>query len=889
MPNWKRYVQKHLPPLRVKPEREAEIVEELAVQLDQAYQEALQSGETPEAAEKTASRQFRDWRALARTIETSERDANRLPPPILARLASGIPGDLRHALRLIRRSPGFALIAVATLSLGIGGCIAIFSLIDAILLRPIDYWQPDQLTMVWENNVARGYHQNVVAMADYLDWKARNHVFSDLSLVSDQIWNVTGRGEPVEMKGISVSPEFLPMLGVRPLLGRSFTREEGHPGGGDVCLISHRLWVQRFGAEAAAVGQTVLLDGTPRTVIGVLPANFPWLGTPLDVLTPAQFPVRDWRHKAGRWLRVVGRLKPGVTLSQANRDMAAIAKQLEQEYPSFNKTWGVELEPLSAHFAGGSGKALWILMASVGLVLLIACSNVANLQLARAAVRGREVALRAAVGASALRLLRLLMIENLLLALTGGLLGSAGAYFAIRLIQLYGPQDLSRLQTAGFSVPVAWFAVGASVLTGVLFGMAPALASLRVNLMETLREGSRGSIAGSVGYRARNVFVIAEVALALVLLTGAGLLFRSLMNLAAVPTGFDPHNVLTASVTLSGNPDGAHLIATYDDTLARLRQLPGVEHAGFITWLPFSGMGAATGYTVVGAPPVPKDQEPDADVRVVEPGYFETMRIPLLRGRLFRDSDNRVGQPRRFVVNEILAKEAFGNADPLGKSLVVEMGDDTRGEIIGVVGNTKHESLDGDIRSMVYYVEAGLPISFGTFVVRTNGNAEKLGPSVTAAIQEVRKDQPVSEVLTMDQRISGSISQQRFRTALLGAFALIAVLLSMIGVYGVMSYAVERQTHDIGVRLAVGAEPVKLKRWMTANGMRLALIGLVIGSVAALAATRVLKSLLYNVSPADPVIFTVTALLLAFVSLLASYIPARRVTRVDPLIALRWE
>jgi putative ABC transport system permease protein len=895
MPDWKRYIQKHLPPLHIKPEREAEIVEELAAQLDQVYQEALRNGEPPDAAEQIACKQFPNWQALARSIEISERDANRLPPPLLQRLTRGIPSDFRHALRVIRKSPSFALIAVATLALGIGGCVTIFSLIDAVILRPIDYRQPDQLVMVWESNVKHGGGKNVVSMANFLDWKARNHVFSDLSVVENQIWNVTGRGEPEEAKGISVNPEFLPMVGVRPLLGRSFTMDEGRAGGGDVCLISHRMWVQLFGAEASAVGQTILLDGTPRTVIGVLPANFPWLGTPLDVLTPVQYPVRDWHHKAGRWMLVMGRLKPGVTFKQAGAEMSAIGRQLEQEYPDFNTNWGVALEPLSARFAGGSGTALWILMASVGLVLLIACSNVANLQLARSAVREREVALRAAVGATTLRLVRLLMIENLVLALGGGILGCASAYGAIHLIKLYGPQDLARLQSAGFSAPVAWFAVGASVLTGVLFGLAPAFASLRLNLMESLKEGGRGAIRSSGGNRTRGAFVIAQVALALVLLTGASLLLRSLMNLAAVPTGFDSHNVLTATISVSGKVDGARLIATYDQMIAGMRSLPGVESASFITWLPFTGLGAATGFTVVGGQAFPPSQEPVVDVRVVQPGYFETMRIPLLKGRLFRNEDNRMGQPLRFVVNETLVREAFGRSDPLGKRLMVQMGmgDDTNkdpsGEIIGVVGDTKHLSLDGDIRAMVYYAESGLPLSFGTFVVRTSGDPKQLASAVTAAIREVRKDQPVSDTLTMDERIAGSIAQQRFRTALLGAFALIAVLLAVIGVYGVMSYAVEQRTHEIGVRLAIGAEPAAVKRWMTIQGMRLAGIGLVLGSIAAAGATRVLKSLLYKVSPDDPLSFVLTALLLALVCLAASYIPARRATRVDPLIALRWE
>ena len=895
MPDWKLYVRKHLPPLRVKPAREVEIVEELAAQLEQAYLEALNSGRDESEAERAAIAQLPDWQKLALEIEASQ-PAQHRPD---SRVWQGVPGDLRHALRVLGQSPAFTMVAIATLALGIGGCTTIFSLIEAVMLRPIDYREPNQLVMVWENQYRQGFHKNVVALGNYLDWQARNHVFSDMSPVLKQIWNVTGHGEPVVLNGYSVNDRFLPMLGVQPLLGRGFREEETRAGGPKVAILSHRIWAEKFGASSDAIGQTLVLDGTPRTIIGVLPAGFPWIGKPMDVLTPTQFGKRDWRVKAGRFLFVAARRKPGISLGQAQQEMSAIARQLEVEYPEFNKDWGVEVVPLADHFAAGSGTALWVLMGAVGLVLLIACSNVANLMLARAVVREREMALRAALGATTQLLVRLLLVESLLLALIGGILGCAGAYGAIRLIQLYGPQDVGRLESAGVNVWVALFALLASGFTGIAFGLAPAVAAARLNLGATLKDGGRGALNTVRGERLRSIFVVVQVGLALVLLTGATLLLQSLYRLSSVPPGFDPHNLLTGTIMVSENinssrddaflSEGTRLSVMCGRMVDRLRSLPGVESAGFISWLPFTGLGAATGFTVAGRPPYAPGQTPVADVRVVRPGYFETMRIPILRGRLFTGADDLVDAPRAFVVNQTLARETFGADNPIGQRLKVDMGDDKPGQIIGVVGDTKNTSLDGDIRPMVYYIQQQLPISYGSFVMRTKGPPELMARAMVAAIREIKKDQPVTDVRTMDDWIGRSMARMRFQTALLGGFALIAVVLAVIGVYGVMAYSVEQRTHEIGLRLALGAEPRLLKQWITARGMRLAAAGLTLGLFATAACTRVLNSLLYGVKPGDPGTLLGASALLAAACLLASYLPARSATRVDPVVALRGE
>jgi putative ABC transport system permease protein len=883
MPDWKAYVREHLPALVLRPEREREIVEELAQQLEQKYADAISGGASEAEAVSAAEAQIRDWQALARDIEKSERRRKRPG-------ASGLVGDVRHAFRVMRKSPIFTLVAISTLAIAIGGCTAIFSLLNAVVLRDIGYRDSDQLVMVWEAQNKRNFHKNVVAMADYLDWKARTHAFSDLCIVLDRVWNLTGDGEPVEVAGIAVSARFLPMLGVQPLIGRSFLESEGRTGGPFVAILSYHLWSTRYHSDPSVIGQKITLDGVPETIIGVLPAGFPWLGKQLDVITPDQLPTdRDWRKKAGRFLRVAGRLKPGVTISQANREMNNIAQQLEVEYPEFNKDWGVEVEPMSEHFAAPARRSLWILMAAVALVLLIACSNIANLLLARAAGREREMALRSALGAGRGRLVRLLLIESLALALSGAVLGCAGAYAAVRMIQTYGPQDVPRLESATINFPTAVFAISASILAAVLFGLAPAIASARVNLAGALKESGRGVLGTIRGRRIRGALVVGEVALALVLLTAAALVLKSLARLSAVPTGFDPHNVLTATINISGKVTDAQLETMIHDMMRRMRELPGVDNASFITFLPFAGMGAATGFSVAGRPPYGPGEAPVTDVRVVQPGYFETMRIPLRRGRFFNDADNRDGGRRTFVVNETLAREMFGSSDPLGERLIVQMGGDAPGEIVGVVGDTKHASLDGAIRPMVYYAQAQLPISWGSFVVRTKESPGLLANAVVAAIREVKKDQAVSDIRSMDEWIGRSIAQQRFQTALLGSFAFIAVLLAMIGVYGVMSYSVEQRSHEIGVRLAVGAEPAALRRWVTGQGMMLAGAGLILGLAGAAVSTRVLKSLLYETSPGDPATFGGAAVLLAAVCLAAVSIPAHRATRVDPLVALRWE
>ncbi len=886
--DWKEYVRTQLPPIRVKPAREIEIIEELATQLEQAYQDALRGGHDDLESQRIAKSQLPDWRTLAVDIEASQPPANRPGP----RIWEGIPADLRHAFRVLRKSPVFTAVAVATLAIGIGGCTTIFSLIEAVILRPIGYPEPDQLVMVWEHQYRIGAHKNVVAMADYLDWKARNHVFSDMSPILDQVWNVTGHGDPSVLKGISANERFLPMLRVQPLLGRSFTSEETRAGGPDVAILSHRIWVERLGASRDAIGQTITLDDRPRTIIGVLPANFPWLGKPLDVLTPTQFANRDWRVRAGRFLRVVARLKPEVPVAEAQREMDAIARQLEVEYPEFNKywgDWGVEVVPMAEHFASGTSTALWVLMGAVGLVLLIACSNVANLMLARAVVREREFAVRAALGASAAHLVRLLMIESLVLGSIGGLAGCGAATAAIQFIQTAGPQDVGRLHSAGVNVPVAMFALAISLITSILFGLAPAIAAGRLNLGATLKEGGRGVLNTLRGERLRGGLVVAQVGLALVLLTGAGLLIQSFYRLNAVPSGFDAHNVLTGTIMVSGKIGDEQLGIMCRQMVERLRVLPGVENAGFITFLPFAGMGAATGFNVAGRPPYAPGQTPVTDVRVVQPGYFETMRIPLLSGRLFSNGDNRKEAPRMFIVNQTLVRQTFGEQSPLGRSLVVEMGDSMPGQIIGVVGDTKHGALDDDIRPMVYYVQAQLPISFGAFVVRTKNQPENLSSAMVAAIQSVKKDQPVTDIRTMDEWIGRSVARMRFQTALLAGFALIAVILAVIGVYGVIAYSVEQRTYEIGVRLALGADPQVVKRWVTARGIRLAAFGLVLGLAVAALSTRVLQSLLYGITAGDPETFALSAIILATACVAASYVPARRATRIDPAVALRGE
>lgn len=799
--------------------------------------------------------------------------------------------DLRYTVRLLMRAPGFAAVAVCALALGIGANTAIFTVVNSVLLRPLGFHDPDRLVMVWENSRQHNQPRNVISPGNYRDWREQSGVFERMSLILDGTANLTGTGEPEEIRMQMVEPEFFPLLGAQAAYGRVFTQDDAEIRDFRVVILSHSLWLRKFGGDPGVVGRSINLDGRPQTIVGVMPASLPFVGRKTDVWTAMKLdPGRDYRKRAGRYARCLARLKPGVTLEQAQTEMTGIASRLELTYPEFDKNWGVTVLSLRDQIVGGVQTSLLIFQGAVGFVLLIACANVANLLLARATSRRREIAIRLSLGANRVRVIRQLLTESVLLAVAGGAIGLVLARWGITALQAAGPRNLPRLDEVTLDWRAFAFTAAISLFTGILFGLAPALTGGRGRLHEALRAGSGTTASGRI-LSLRSAFVALQVALALVLLAGAGLLVRSFVNLQSVDPGFQPHNVLTAGVSLpyAGYTDAAQRVAFFREAVARLQQLPGVKAASAITFLPFSGPAAATGFNVVGRPQPKPGEVPVTEVRIVHPDYFRTMGIPLRRGRIFNMDEYRAGTPRAFVVSETLARKEFPNEDPLGRQLVVSMGDQTPGVIVGVVGDIKYNTLDGEVRPMVYYSHPQLPMSFMTLVVRTEGEPMGMANAVQRVVHQMNPLQPISDVESMDDLIARSVAQPRFQMALLTVFAAAALLLAAVGIYGVMSYSVSQRTAEIGVRMALGADAGDVMGMVLGQGIAVAGVGLAVGLAASLWLTRLLKSLLFEVVPTDAATYVAVAFAMGLVAVLACYLPARRAMRVDPLVALRWE
>ncbi|HEX4546005.1 MAG TPA: ABC transporter permease, partial [Candidatus Acidoferrum sp.] len=808
---------------------------------------------------------------------------------VLLRERRGLPmaeivvQDTRSALRTLRSNPGFTTLVVLTLALGIGANTAIFTVVNAVLLRPLPYPERDRLVMVWERSPKSPQVHNVIAPADFLDWRAQNHVFDQMSAIGWGVGTLTGQGEPESLVGRQVSAPFFGMLGAQPALGRTFTEEDDRPGSDHVVVISDRLWKRHFGGDPAVLGRPITLDGRPFTIVGVMPRDFRFLSEGGDYWIPVALdPAVDYRAR-GRSMRAIAKLRSGVTLKQAQKEMDGIAARLSQQYPAFNKDWGITLVGLHEQMTGNVRPALLVLLAAVGFVLLIACANVANLALTRATLRRREMAIRAALGAGSGRLSALLLTESLLLALLGGAAGVALAVGGVDLLLALGPQNIPRLQSVHVDSIALGFTLLLSLLTGILFGLAPAWHARRIDLNDTLKEGGTKTEAG--GHHLRSAFVVAQVALSFVLLMGAGLVVRSFLRLEGTPTGFNPQNLLTLRVDLPASryPKHQQEIAFFSDALQKIAALPGVESAASVAFLPFSDMLAGTDFTIVGRPaPAPGDA-PITNVVIAMPAYFSTMRIPLRRGRLFAERDTAEA-PRVFVVNETFARRYFPNDDPLGRRLVVAMGDTVPGEIVGVVGDIKQTALQEGEQPTVYFTYSHLPIGFMTLVVRSAWPHHQLAP-VTSVIRSIDPDLPVAEVATMEELISESTAQPRFNSLLLALFSCVALLLAAVGLYGVLAFAVAQRTREIGIRMALGASPAAILHSVVGQGLGLMLSGLGSGFALAFGLTRFLASFLFGVTPTDPATFAGVATLLAVVALLACYVPARRATRVDPLVA----
>ena len=805
--------------------------------------------------------------------------------------------DVRYGARMLTKHKAFTAVAVITLALGIGANTAIFSVVNELLLRPLPYRDAERIVMLWEVS-PEGRRQNTTSRANFRAWRSQNSSFEHMAAFSDQRFNLTDTGEPEELSAQMATPELFRILGVDPLLGRALLPDDDGPGKAPVAVLSYPLWQRRFGGQSNIIGQEITLNGIKFTVIGVMPPNFQFhikhrsgTGRPAELWTVLPMPSGGAANERGRFLSVVARLKDGVVIEQAGAELRTIEARLSDEAPEFNKNFSAEVLPLREQFFGNVRRPLWLMLGAVGFVLLIACANVANLLLSLATSREKEIALRAALGARRLRIVRQLLTESLFLALLGSVLGLGLAWLGIKALMLISPRDLISLHSVGLDVTVLLWTLGVSLLTGVIFGLAPALHISRLNLNDSLKEGGKSESAQASGSRRlRSALVVSEIALAVVLLASAGLLIKSFVRLQQVDRGFVTENILTMVVRLPAAryPEDPQVVNFFGQAMERVRTVPGVRSAGMVNFLPlYGGLGSNTGFKIEGRPEPPPGQGPSTDVRVSDAGYFATMGIPLLRGRNFSDSELKEAR-QVILINEALARLHFPNEDPIGKRLDVAMFEKpTPAEIIGVVGNVRYDSLIDESPAAVYFPHPDLAYPFMTLVVRTDGEPAAIAPAVQREIRSLDPNQPVSDVRTMEQVMSEWVSRSRFNTLLLGLFAGLATLLSAVGIFGVMNYSVALRTRELGLRLAIGAQPRQVLLLVLKQGLLLTILGVVVGLGAALALTRLLSGLLFGVEAIDISTFTMISLLLILVSLFACYLPARRAMRIDPLQALR--
>jgi len=805
--------------------------------------------------------------------------------------------DIRHAFRALIGRPSLLVVAVLTMALGIGGNTAVFTVVNAVLLRPLPFEDAGRLVSLTERTP--NFPVISASWQNYQDWRDQAKSFSVVAAYRPVNFTLTGGGEPERVPGKMVTASMLPMLGARPAVGRGFHAEEDRPGADPVALISEGLRQRRFGGAADVVGRSLVVDNTPHAIVGVLPPGFE-LVQPADVLIPlgpwaANLPDdRSW-HPG---IFPVARLRTGVAIEQARAEMEAVARGLEQQYPETNTKVGAAVTPLQQQMVQNVRPALLLLLGAVALVLLIACANVANLLLVRTVERRREIALRAALGAGRLALVRHVLAESLILAVAGGALGLLLAGWGVSALLALGGQSLPRAGAIGIDLPVLLFSVGLSLLTGLLFGLAPAAHASRLDIREALNEESRGTTSSQGSRRLRRAFVVAQVALATTLLIGAGLLLRSFERLQAVSPGFNAGGLLVADLPLSpvGYPDDQRRQAFVERLLERVGGLPGVEGAGTTTTLPMAGGGATLHFNIHGRPPKGPEDYIMAGYRAVSPRYLSTLDVPLLSGRPFDERD-RPGSARVVVVNETMARKFFGGQNPIGQRLSVGTEPDDESpwmEVVGVVGDVR-QSFDADAKAEMYvpYLQGTPhPVLAGLFrnvsiVARSAGDPMLVAQGLRQAVADVDRDQPVVKLRTMEQAISTTVAQPRFRAVLVGLFAAIALVLAAIGVYGVMAYGVSQRTHEIGVRMALGAPGPEVVRLVLAEAVGLTVAGLALGIGGGALLSRLIAGLLFDTSPVDAVTFVVVPLVLAAVTLLAGYLPARRAMAVEPVVALR--
>ncbi len=894
MPEWKEEVRKRIRGLKLAPSQENEIVEELSQHLEEVYERSLKGGASEAEAKQTALLEL-SGDHLLQDIQRTKKPFRETP--IIensggSNVLADFGHDMRFAFRMLLKNPSFTIVTVMALALGIGANTAIFSVVNTVLLRPLPYKDPERLVMVWEDASKSGYPRDTPSAANFADWRDQNQVFEGMAAITDESFNFTGSGEPERLEGQRVSASLFPLLGVEPQLGRVFTAAEDQPGS-KVVLLSYGLWQRRFGGDPSIAGKPLTLNGQTYVVVGVMPARFQFPTNDNQVWVPIAFSSQEAADREVHYLKVVARLKPGVTLQQAQTEMSTIATRLQQQYPDTNKDIGAAVTSLREHLVGDIKPALLILLGAVGLVLLIACANVANLLLARAAVRQKEIAVRVALGARRLRLVRQFLTESILLSTVGGVVGLVIAYTGLVLLRTFMPEDILQARDISIDLKVLGFTFFVSVATGVIFGLAPAFQAFRFKQSETLKEGGRDAATGGGGKRLRSLLVTAEVAISLVLLIGAGLLINSFVRLRNVDPGFRSDHLLTMKIVmpLSKYLDRPRRIAFYNDMLQRVQSLAGVRSAAITTNLPLYHQGNSMSVRIQGRPELPPAEQPVVVTRIVSPGYFDTMTIPLLSGRKFTEQDI-VTTPRVAVISETMARTFWPNEDPVGKRFGIgEITSDRDWiNIVGVARDVRQIELTAAPEPQAYLTY----LQFGFFdsrdlVVKTDVDPTSLAATVRKTVWEIDKDQPVSNVQTMETILADSIARQRFSMVLLAIFAGVALVLAAVGIYGVMSYSVAQRTREIGIRMALGAQTGAVLKLALGYGLKLVLIGIAIGLIAAFALTRLMSTLLFGVTATDPITFTLISLLLISVAALASYIPARRATKVNPIIALRYE
>ena len=892
--NWRRYVRTQLPPLNVSAERENEIVDELALQLETTFERARADGAAEDAAMRRALAEVPDWQALAATLGRIERPHTQ-PPAAGAGsggFMTGLTQDVRYAARALKRAPGFAMVSIATLAFGIAATTIVYSIVDGILLRPLPIHDPDRVMLARETS-PDGTDMSL-AWPNYLDWRQRQTSFQSFAVWRGLTANLTGIDQPRRLNVRHVTWELLSTLGVSPALGRDFTAADDQPGVPRTAIVSYGFWQRQLGGAPEALGRQIMLDETAVTVIGVLPRNFT-IARDEDIFLPVgtflEGPVLQMYNGRGNHFgfAAIGRLKPGVSVDTARAEIVSIARQLEQEYPNTNSGNGATVRPLFDVLVSDARPMLYVLLGAVLAMLLIACVNLANLMLARAAGRAQEMAVRRSLGAARWRIARQMLTESVLLAVIGGAAGVAVAYAGFEAFVALLPPNQPRVHTIAIDWRVLTASGAAAIATGILFGLMPALHAATGRSMTLLRSARvTGTAQSSAG--TRRTLMLAEVALALILVAGAGLMLRTMNNLAAIDTGFNHEQIMSAQFNLPRRYDAPKRSLFYEQAVERLRALPGVTSAAYTYSIPVAGSNWNSIFIIEGQPVPERSQLPSSAWTPISSAYFETMGIRLLRGRPFDDRDIS-GAPPSIIVNETFARRFFGTNDPVGARVKQGWPEDKSPwrQIVGVVNDVRVGGLQGDPTLQVYMPVRQVSQSGGAFVVRADSNVAALGRSIEAAVHEIDPNLPVFNIQTMNQVIDAGIGNERLTMVLMMGFAALALLMAAIGVFGVTAYSVAQRTHELGVRMALGAQPSTVLSLVLRQEMGACLIGIVAGVVGAMLLSSLLESLLFGVAARDTTTIATASLVLLLVTGLACIIPARRATRVDPVTALRLE